>query len=133
MQESKPEWTGVSPDMCPHFLPPLTGLGTGSSVKPNMALIFNSASFVSPNDSSHSSKYEPFTSKRFLPTWIFFVDAVDKEVGKVKQMINQFATPVLQSPISVMVLFVLAVYSYYVKKDLILFLLLLITFLARRQ
>ena len=70
---------------------------------------------------------------QYMPQKIFFVDAVDKEVGKVRQMINQVVTPVLQSPITVLVLFVLAVYSYYVKKDMILFLLLLITFLARRQ
>jgi len=70
---------------------------------------------------------------QYMPEKIFFVDAVDKEVSKVRTMVNQVVTPILQHPLTVLILFVLAVYSYYVKKDMNFFFILLITFIARKQ
>ena len=70
---------------------------------------------------------------QYMPEKIFFVNTIDSEVSKVRTMVNQVVTPILQHPLTVMVLFVLAVYSYYVKKDMNFFFILLITFIARKQ
>ena len=70
---------------------------------------------------------------QYMPEKIFFVDAIDSEVSKVKTMIKKVITPILQHPLTVMVLFILSVYSYYVKRDMNFFFILLITFIARKQ
>lgn len=70
---------------------------------------------------------------QYMPEKIFFVDAADKEVSKVRIMVKQVVTPILQHPLTIMILFVLAVYSYYVKKDMNFFFILLITLIARKQ
>ena len=70
---------------------------------------------------------------QYMPEKIFFIDTVDKEFSKVRIMVNQVVTPILQHPLTIMILFVLAVYSYYVKKDMNFFFILLITFIARKQ
>jgi cytochrome c oxidase assembly factor CtaG len=70
---------------------------------------------------------------QYMPEKIFFVNTIDSEVSKVRTMVNQVVTPILQHPLTVMILFVLAVYSYYVKRDMNFFFILLITFIARKQ
>jgi len=69
----------------------------------------------------------------FMPRKIFFIDAVDSQVNKVKDMVNKVLTPILIHPLTVMILFALAVYSYYVKRDMNFFFILLITFMARKH
>lgn len=69
---------------------------------------------------------------QYMPQKIFFVDAVDSQINKVRNMVNQVVTPILQHPLMVLILFALAVYSYYIKKDMNFFFILLITFVARK-
>lgn len=70
---------------------------------------------------------------QYMPQRVFYVDAIDSQINNVRGAIQNTVTPFLQHPLTVLVLFVLAIYSYYVQKDMIFFLILLITFIARKQ